>query len=109
LLEAQCESGVDFAGHVAGSRFVMLMQSEDWRARAARMLGAFPALLDAHVSKDARARGYFTVRRRDGRDYVRPMPKLVIGSCPCCRWCSNRGTRVVAGKRARKKKRRRNP
>jgi hypothetical protein len=46
------------------------------------MLAAFPALLDAHVSKEARARGYFTVRRRDGRDYVRPMPKLVIGVLP---------------------------
>jgi EAL domain-containing protein (putative c-di-GMP-specific phosphodiesterase class I)/GGDEF domain-containing protein len=82
LLEAQCEPGVDFVGHVSGSRFVALMQSEDWRARAERMLAAFPSLLDAHVSKEARARGYFTVRRRDGRDYVRPMPKLVIGVLP---------------------------
>jgi len=82
LLEAQCEPGVDFAGHVSGSRFVILMQSEDWRIRAERMLAQFPSLLDAHVSKEARSRGYFTVRRRDGRDYVRPMPKLVIGVLP---------------------------
>ena len=82
LLEAQCEPGVDFAGHVAGSRFVMLMQSDDWRARTERMLADFPAILDAHVPKAARERGYFTVRRRDGRDYVRPLPKLVIGVLP---------------------------
>jgi GGDEF domain-containing protein len=82
LLEAQCEPGVDFAGHVAGSRFVMLMQSDDWRARAERMLASFPAVLDAHVPAEVRSRGYFTVRRRDGRDYVRPQPKLVIGILP---------------------------
>ena len=82
LLEAQCEPGVDFAGHVAGSRLVMLMQSDDWRARAERMLAEFPAILDAHVPQEERLRGYFTVRRRDGRDYVRPLPKLVIGILP---------------------------
>ncbi|MBC8022513.1 MAG: diguanylate cyclase [Burkholderiales bacterium] len=82
LLESQCEPGVDFAGHVSGSRFVMLMQSDDWRARAEAMIAAFPALLDAHVPQEARERGYFTVRRRDGRDYVRPLPKLVVGILP---------------------------
>jgi EAL domain-containing protein (putative c-di-GMP-specific phosphodiesterase class I)/GGDEF domain-containing protein len=82
LLESQCEPGVDFAGHVAGSRFVMLMQSEDWAERAQRMLDRFPELLEAHVPEPARGRGYFTVRRRDGRDYVRPLPKLVIGILP---------------------------
>jgi len=82
LLESQCEPGVDFAGHVAGSRFVMLMQSEDWAERAQRMLDRFPELLEAHVPEPARSRGYFTVKRRDGRDYVRPLPKLVIGILP---------------------------
>jgi EAL domain-containing protein (putative c-di-GMP-specific phosphodiesterase class I)/GGDEF domain-containing protein len=82
LLEEQCEPGVDFAGHVSGSRFVMLMQSDDWRARAERMVAQFPAVLDAHTPPDVRDRGYFTVRRRDGRDYVRPLPKLVVGILP---------------------------
>ena len=82
LLEAQCEPGVDFAGHVAGSRFVVLMQSEDWRERAEGLLAAFAAMRDQHVPGDIRSRGYFTVRRRDGRDYVRPLPKLVVGILP---------------------------
>ncbi len=82
LLEAQCEPGVDFAGHVAGSRFVILMQSDDWRARAERLLAAFTAVRDQHVPQEYRERGYFTVRRRDGRDYVRPLPKLVVGILP---------------------------
>jgi EAL domain-containing protein (putative c-di-GMP-specific phosphodiesterase class I)/GGDEF domain-containing protein len=82
LLEAHCEPGVDFAGHVSGSRFVILMQSDDWRARAERLVAAFPAVRDAHLPQEARERGYFTVRRRDGRDYVRPPPKLVVGVLP---------------------------
>jgi len=82
LLEAHCEPGVDFAGHVSGSRFVVLMQSDDWRARAERLVAAFPAVRDAHMPAEARERGYFTVRRRDGRDYVRPPPKLVVGILP---------------------------
>jgi GGDEF domain-containing protein len=82
LLEAQCEPGIDFAGHVAGSRFVMLMQSEDWSLRAQRMVDEFPAVLEAHVPQPARERGYFTVKRRDGREYVRPLPKLVVGILP---------------------------
>jgi GGDEF domain-containing protein len=82
LLEEQCEPGVDFAGHVSGSRFVMLVQSEDWHERAERLLVNFPALVQAHVPTLARERGYFTVKRRDGRDYVRPLPRLVVGILP---------------------------
>ncbi len=82
LLESACEHGIDFAGHVTGSRFVLLMQSGDWRERAEKLLARFPEVLEEHVAKEARERGYFTVKRRDGRDYVRPLPKLVLGILP---------------------------
>ena len=82
LVEDACEHGIDFAGHVTGSRFVVLMQSADWRERAQALLDGFPAVLDAHVVGEARTRGYFTVKRRDGRDYVRPVPKLAVGILP---------------------------
>jgi EAL domain-containing protein (putative c-di-GMP-specific phosphodiesterase class I)/GGDEF domain-containing protein len=82
LLEAQCEPGVDFAGHVAGSRFVILKQSDDWRERAQSLVAGFTGVRDQHVPPQIRERGYFTVRRRDGRDYVRPLPKLVVGILP---------------------------
>ena len=82
LLEEACEPGVDFAGHVAGGRFVVLAQSEDWKARAERLLDAFPDLMRKHVPPDAYARGYFTVKYRDGRQSVRPLPKLVVGILP---------------------------
>jgi EAL domain-containing protein (putative c-di-GMP-specific phosphodiesterase class I)/GGDEF domain-containing protein len=82
LLEEACEPGVDFAGHVAGSRFVILAQSEDWRERAQRLLKRFPALLMEAIPAEALQRGYFTVRYRDGRESVRPLPKLAIGILP---------------------------
>ncbi|HEY2630626.1 MAG TPA: GGDEF domain-containing protein [Usitatibacter sp.] len=82
LLEEACQHGVDFAGHVTGCRFVMLVQSEDWRARAERLLEAFGKTLAAHLPEAARERGYFTVKRRDGHEYVRPLPKLAIGILP---------------------------
>ncbi|MGZ5598051.1 MAG: EAL domain-containing protein [Usitatibacter sp.] len=82
LVESACEHGIDFAGHVTGARFVILMQSSDWRERAEAMLARFPGLLEAHVAQAARDLGYFTVRRRDGRDYVRPLPKLAVGILP---------------------------
>src|SRR5262249_4050799 len=82
LLESVCEPGIDFAGHVAGTRFVALMQSEDWQARARDLLERFPSLLEAHVPAENLARGYFTARRRDGRENVRPLPKLAIGIVP---------------------------
>lgn len=82
LLEESCEPGVDFAGHVAGGRFVVLAQSEDWRARAKSALDNFPSLVEAQAPADAFARGYFTLMQRDGRQSVRPLPRLVIGIVP---------------------------
>jgi GGDEF domain-containing protein len=82
LLEELCQPGVDFVGHISGSRFVMLMQSEDWRARAARALARFPGTLRLHVEEESLARGYFTTRGRDGVDKVRPLPRLAIGIVP---------------------------
>ena len=82
LLEQACEPGIDFAGHVAGGRFVILMQSEDWKARAEATLGKFPGVVATHVPAAALERGYFTVRARDGRETVRPLPKLGIGILP---------------------------
>jgi EAL domain-containing protein (putative c-di-GMP-specific phosphodiesterase class I)/GGDEF domain-containing protein len=82
LLESVCLAGVDFAGHISGSRFVMLVQSEDWAARAERALALFPATVAAHIAPEVGSRGYFVVRRRDGHEHVRPFPKLGIGIVP---------------------------
>lgn len=82
LMESVCRPGVDFAGHIAGSRFVMLVQSEDWAERAERLVTLFNEALSRHVPGDALERGYFAARTRDGREQVRPLPKLGVGILP---------------------------
>ena len=81
LLEAACEPGVDFVGHVAGSRFVVLMQSENWQTRAERAVTDFPAVVHGHVPPEVQERGYFTTHGREG-EKVRPLPRLVVGILP---------------------------
>jgi EAL domain-containing protein (putative c-di-GMP-specific phosphodiesterase class I)/GGDEF domain-containing protein len=81
-LESACSPGVDFVGHVSGSRFVVLMQSEDWKPRAQRLIQQFAQVVREHVPADIHARGYFTARSRDGADRVRPLPRLAIGILP---------------------------
>ena len=82
LLEAVCRPGVDFVGHIAGSRFAVLMQSEDWAVRAARAQELFPGMVARQVPAEAIERGYFALRGRDGRDHIRPLPRLAIGVLP---------------------------
>jgi GGDEF domain-containing protein len=82
LLEQACEPGVDFVGHVAGGRFVVLMQSENWEPRAQRTLERFPQIVEAIVGAEVFGRGYFAAKLRDGREVVRPLPRLAIGILP---------------------------
>jgi EAL domain-containing protein (putative c-di-GMP-specific phosphodiesterase class I)/GGDEF domain-containing protein len=82
VIEAACEPGLDFVGHITGSRFVVLAQSEDWKERAESLVAKFPAVIEAHVPQAALESGYFVVRFRDGRESVRPLPKLAIGILP---------------------------
>jgi GGDEF domain-containing protein len=82
LLESACEPDVDLVGHVSGGRFVVLMQSEDWSARAERAITGFAALVGVHAPSEAVERGYFAARTREGREIIRPMPKLAIGLLP---------------------------
>jgi GGDEF domain-containing protein len=82
LLEEACEPGVDFVGHVAGGRFVVLMQSENWEPRARRALERFPTIVETLVGAENFSRGYFAATLRDGREVVRPLPRLAIGILP---------------------------
>lgn len=82
LLEGACTAGIDFVGHVSGSRFVVLVQSEDWKPRAERTLAQFPSVVAARVSTEVFARGYFIAQSREGGEKVRPLPRLAIGIVP---------------------------
>jgi EAL domain-containing protein (putative c-di-GMP-specific phosphodiesterase class I)/GGDEF domain-containing protein len=82
LLEELCAPGVDFAGHLSGSRFVVLMQSEDWRPRADRLLERFAECMRAHVPAEVHERGYFKAINRDGVERARPLPRIGVGILP---------------------------
>jgi GGDEF domain-containing protein len=82
LLEGLCTAGVDFVGHLAGSRFVVLMQSEDWRTRADRLAARFASEVRELVPPDVWARGYFIATSRDGVERVRPLPRVAVGILP---------------------------
>ena len=82
LLEAFCTPGVDFAGHLAGSRFVALLQSEDWQPRAERLVARFADTVRDNVPAEVYERGYFTTHSRDGVDRVLPLPRIAIGVLP---------------------------
>ena len=81
LLEAACSAGVDFAGHIAGSRFVLLMQSEDWKPRADRVVAQFAEGVRGLVAPEVFERGYYVARTPAG-EKVRPLPRIVIGILP---------------------------
>ena len=82
LLESLCQPGVDFVGHVAGARFAMLLQSEDWLTRAKHAIELWPSVIEEHVPPEPLELGYFSARTRDGQDRVRPLPRLCIGILP---------------------------
>ena len=82
VLEEACTPSVDFVGHLAGGRFVVLMQSEDWRPRAERLLERFASQVREHVPAEIYARGYFTASTREGADRARPLPRIGVGILP---------------------------
>ena len=82
LLESACEPRIDFLGHLGGTRFLALVQSDDWRERAERAVRAFPRLLEAQTSTATFARGYLRVLDREGAAALRPLPRLVVGVLP---------------------------
>jgi EAL domain-containing protein (putative c-di-GMP-specific phosphodiesterase class I)/GGDEF domain-containing protein len=82
LLEAVADPDLDFVGHVAGTRFVVLAQSADWMVRAERAVADFAGLLVDVVPAVELERGYFVATSRDGRESVRPLPQLAVGILP---------------------------
>src|SRR5258708_31948170 len=75
LVESVCEHGVHFPGPFTGSRFVLLVQSEDWQARPPRPRARLPPGVEAHAPATEHERGYFTLKRRGGPEDGPPLPK----------------------------------
>ena len=53
----QCDAQRDFLGHVGGDDFILLFQSEDWRARCERLVAEFGERARALFDENARQAG----------------------------------------------------
>jgi EAL domain-containing protein (putative c-di-GMP-specific phosphodiesterase class I)/GGDEF domain-containing protein len=80
LLVEHVDPALDFVGHIGGDDFVVLFQSEDWRARSDRVIDAFnqrsPHLFDA---SDV-ARGGLRGKDRRGEPQFFPFTTVVMGA-----------------------------
>ncbi|MCY7389702.1 MAG: GGDEF domain-containing protein [Burkholderiales bacterium] len=79
-LRQALDERVDFVGHIHGNRFVLLLQSVDWRERLAAALEVFQAQLNALLSNEILVDGGFVWKGKRGRTENRPPPRLAIGA-----------------------------
>ncbi len=79
-LHQAMDGRVDFVGHIHGNRFVLLLQSADWRERLSIALAEFQMQLTALLSDEILIDGGFLWQGRRGRTENRPPPRLVIGA-----------------------------
>ena len=77
---AACDAKRDFIGHVGGDDFVLLFQSEDWRARCERMQREFGERSLALYDDDARAAGGIEAEDRHGVRRLFPFTRLYVGA-----------------------------
>jgi len=80
VLYAALDDRRDLIGHIYGNRFVLLMQSEDWRQRLESALEKFRAELGPLLPADARTRNGFVWTGRHGHVEQRALPRLAIGA-----------------------------
>ena len=75
-----CDPQRDFAGHIGGDDFIVLLQSEDWHSRCARMIETFNAAAPALYDPLTRERGYIESEDRQGNPTRFPLTTLSIGA-----------------------------
>lgn len=80
VITHECDPERDFAGHVGGDDFMVLLQSEDWQTRCARMIETFNAAAPALYDPLTRERGYIESEDRQGNPCRFPLTTLSIGA-----------------------------
>ena len=79
-LRGALDERVDYVGHIHGNRFVLLMQSANWRERLSVALDGFQGQLNALLSNEVLVDGGFVWKGKRGRTETRPPPRLAIGA-----------------------------
>ena len=80
VITQACDPQRDFAGHIGGDDFIVLLQSEDWERRCARMIETFNAAAPALYDPLTRERGYIESEDRQGNPTRFPLTTLSIGA-----------------------------
>lgn len=80
VLSEAVEERHDMVGHVYGNRFVLLMQSEDWRTRLDAAIAAYRLRINGMLPADILDRGEILWRGRRGQTEIRPLPRMTIGA-----------------------------
>lgn len=80
VLGEAAEPRHDLVGHIYGNRFVLLMQSCDWRQRLESALMSFRSRIEGMLPADVLERGSITWRGRHGRTENRALPRMAIGA-----------------------------
>ena len=80
VITQACDPQRDFAGHIGGDDFIVLLQSEDWESRCARMIECFNAAAPALYDPLTRERGYIESEDRQGNPTRFPLTTLSIGA-----------------------------
>lgn len=76
----QCDSQLDFLGHVGGDDFMILFQSADWRARTERLVQEFNTQALALFDDAARLAGGIEAEDRHGLPRFFPCTTVSVGA-----------------------------
>jgi diguanylate cyclase (GGDEF)-like protein len=80
LAAAHSDPQRDFVGHVGGDDFMILFQSEDWRARCERIIATFARQARDLYDEEGRARGGVEAEDRQGVRRFFPCTTVSIGA-----------------------------
>ena len=79
IVTSETDRELDFAGHVGGDDFILVMTSSDWRRRCESILDEFRRAVDYFYSEQDRTQGGIWSLDRRGRPFFYPMLSLSIG------------------------------
>lgn len=80
IASKQCDTQRDFLGHVGGDDFILLFQSDDWRARCEQLVAEFNESALALFDPSARAAGGIQAEDRHGVQRFFPCTTVSIGA-----------------------------
>jgi diguanylate cyclase (GGDEF)-like protein len=79
LCRSAVVEGLDFVGHPGGDDFILILRSQDWRRRVARVVESFSASCAKFYSEEHHTASGFRGVDREGRERLFPLMTLSMG------------------------------